>query len=776
MMKSRMHNLLTTTNTEGAHISSAQNLTYWRNWLARAWPDAEPPTRQDGFVVDTLLIILAWALVSFPFLSGHSFIAWDDVDAFFPQARFVASAISHGHAPWWNPYVFGGQPVLGDPQGMIFTPQVLIGILTGAHFNLYLFDLTSLAMELCGGIALARYARTYSNTRTLPILGALVFIAGGVATSRLEHATQIDSYSLLPLQLLALRAVCLRPTVLRTVLLTLALTAGVLNLNQVVFLSFFAFLPFMGLHLYESSYRPRAFLALAVAGIVVVLADMPVLSAIKEFLAFSNRATMGVGASVGYSFPAFNLASIFLPGMYGVLSPQNGLWPPTDPSQDYLYIGIIPVSICLSSLLFLFRMSAITALCWISIVLWFTFAMGTNTPFYPALFHHVPGFSNFRRPADGAFFLNLFMALLIGSFRKPERPQFDPWPLSAAIATLLMIGLGCVLTLLWPYAQRSGHVQDCMIILRAFAWRVAIIGAVGLAFVSIRWRTKNYLLAPIMIAVTIGDLSYPGRAGAVFAPGWNAIELPDVYSGSLSWNVPRNPLEQTITFLQSNGVAGANPVYRMEAIGGSLGGSMPMAFRILTTQGYNPLVSGVYREAVGAQYLQNETKHFTAEAPSYNSSDYRRLSLRYVLIQRDIAAHAAQFGPLGAAAEKIRANFIASNWAQRLPDQGEYEIWQLSNALPRAMLLTANGSERTCDLTSYGTVLVSVQCHSTVPGLLILGDAFAPGWRACVNDNPARVEPYDSIFRSVAVPEGDSWVTFRYQPIPFLRNSYCSKH
>ncbi len=75
---------------------------------------------------------------------------------------------------------------------MIFTPQVLVGILAGAHFNLYIFDIVSLTTELCGGVALARYARTYSDTRRCQYSGALVFVAGGVATSRLEHVTQIE--------------------------------------------------------------------------------------------------------------------------------------------------------------------------------------------------------------------------------------------------------------------------------------------------------------------------------------------------------------------------------------------------------------------------------------------------------------------------------------------------------------------------------------------------------------------------------------------------------
>ena len=285
------------------------------NALGHVWPDAKAPGGRLGFVADVLLIAVIWAIVRMPYLLGRSFIPWDSADAFFPQTKFVVTAVLNGQAPWWNPYLYGGQPVLGDPQGMIFTPQSLVGILAGNHFNLHIFDVTTLFVELCGGIALARYARAYSNTRTLPILGALVFFAGGVATSRLQHVTQIDSYGLLPLQILALRAVCLRPTVLRTFLLTAVLTATALNPNQVVFLSAFAFLPFVLLHLYQSPRRGAAILSLAVAALFVLAASLPSMSAIGEFVALSVRSSMSVDASGISSFPPFNLASVFLPGL-----------------------------------------------------------------------------------------------------------------------------------------------------------------------------------------------------------------------------------------------------------------------------------------------------------------------------------------------------------------------------------------------------------------------------------------------------------------------------
>ncbi len=737
----------------------------WRSWLARA------TTARGAFTFEALLIVLAWAVVSERFLRGQLVIPWDSTDAFFPQARFVVDAIRGGQAPWWNPFLYGGQPVLGDPQGMIFTPQVLVGLFAGAHFNQYVFDVTSLATVLCGGIGLAWYARAYSDSRTLPILGALVFIAGGVATSRLQHVPQIASYGLLPLQLLALRAVCLRPTVLRTVLLVLVLVAGVLNPNQVTFLSAFALLPFVGLHLIESRGRIVALLALAVAAVVVVLAALPMLSAILEFVAISNRPATDITESYGTSFPLFNIASVFLPGLYGVINPLNGTWTPTDLTQDYLYVGIIPAVVLLASLFFPRQASAVTALCWVGLIAAFVFAMGMNTPVYPFLFHHVPGFSAFRRPADGGYFINLFIALLVGSARVPERARLAPWPMPVIVATVLAIGAGGLLVLVALYAEHRGHGADLLILLRAFAWRLAILVAVVLVLSRMDRRAVWWLVAPLMIGLTVLDLADAGRARSVFGAEARGSEIAQTYSGSLSWSTPHNSLEASITFLQQSGAAGDNPAWRIEAIGGGLSTNMPMAFRILTTQGYDPLQLRAYDQAVGAQDLLNEAKQFTTESPSYDSPDYRRLGLRYVLIHRYIAENTVNFGAFGAAVAKIRAGFMAGDWARLLPAPGLYEIWQLRNAMARANVVAADGTEQPCDVVSYGTVSVSVRCHAAAPGRLVLGDSYAPGWRACIDGSPVPVEPFQGIFRSVTVPQGDSRTDFHYQAVPFLRTA-----
>lgn len=61
-----------------------------------------------------------------------------------------------------------------------------------------------------------------------------------------------------------------------------------------------------------------------------------------------------------------------------------------------------------------------------------------------------------------------------------------------------------------------------------------------------------------------------------------------------------------------------------------------------------------------------------------------------------------------------------------------------------------------------------LRVEQTRPGILVLTDAWYPGWMATVDGTPAEVFPVDGIFRGVMLGEGNHDVVFEYTPSSFV--------
>ncbi len=67
--------------------------------------------------------------------------------------------------------------------------------------------------------------------------------------------------------------------------------------------------------------------------------------------------------------------------------------------------------------------------------------------------------------------------------------------------------------------------------------------------------------------------------------------------------------------------------------------------------------------------------------------------------------------------------------------------------------------------TTYRTNHVEIKVECDEPGgFLVLRDAFFPGWRATIDNAPAKIYPTDLMFRGVMVPKGTHHVRFVYRP------------
>lgn len=73
-----------------------------------------------------------------------------------------------------------------------------------------------------------------------------------------------------------------------------------------------------------------------------------------------------------------------------------------------------------------------------------------------------------------------------------------------------------------------------------------------------------------------------------------------------------------------------------------------------------------------------------------------------------------------------------------------------------------------CTIELYAPNHVAVTGETQLPGMLVLLDAFGPGWSASVNGGPTAIVPVNGAFRGLPVPAGRWRVAMTYRP-PFLR-------
>ncbi len=62
------------------------------------------------------------------------------------------------------------------------------------------------------------------------------------------------------------------------------------------------------------------------------------------------------------------------------------------------------------------------------------------------------------------------------------------------------------------------------------------------------------------------------------------------------------------------------------------------------------------------------------------------------------------------------------------------------------------------------TTKISIALDGVSKGILVLADAFFPGWKAAIDGKPARVIAVDLLYRGVEIPEGAQEVVFEYDP------------
>lgn len=422
-----------------------------RKWLPRGFNSATLYRHAGSFV---LCLLLAVAFFH-PFVIGQRSFLWDTQEFGFPYLNMVTRTLSQtGHLPLWNMYNFSGYSFAGDIESGMFSPVTwLFALLFGgiqfpqlAYFFIFNFTLGGFfAYLLC-----YRLTKNYFAA----IAGAVAFAFSGYAMGHISHLGQDTLYQWIPAVVLAFQYSFEKRSNFTTLLagLTLGLALLVGHPNTSLYLMYFlaAFI------LVTAISTKKKWKEMLIRGIVSItfgfLIAAVMILPVADLTLKSNRLALTYDQqSQHFSLNPADLWGMVSPNQHHILEKNalavfNGS---VDITQNYLYIGILPLIAILFAIGFSFykrdwRVWFFAGMAFLAVLLGF----GNNTPLNWIFFNVMPGFNKVRMAVQimSIFFFTMAILSAFGFAKilelvKGKKRDFAALILGIALVTVVIFDI-----------------------------------------------------------------------------------------------------------------------------------------------------------------------------------------------------------------------------------------------------------------------------------------------------------------------------------------------
>jgi len=750
--------------------------------------------RGAGYLLAAAGFVLAWVILCWPWLSGSVTIPFDAKAHFQAQVQFLANALHSGQSPFWNHNVFGGSPQIADPQSLIFSPAILLALLSPTP-SFREVDAYVLAHLLAGGLALLLFFRDRGWHPAGGLMAALVFAFGASAAWRVQHVGQIASLAFFAIAFWLTARMLQRSSVLSGVFAGLAAGLMVLEPDQVALLGGYVLFGMVVAHWFSGGWSAfRASLlpivAASIAGLAVIA--MPLIWT-WLFAEATTRPAIDLAEAGRGSLHPVSLLTAFIGDLFGAKDPGVDFWGPYNNPQwakelflsqnmGQVYFGALPLLLMLApgltrgwlwdkavrplTLMFAFMV---------------LFALGRYTPLFQLAYDYLPGVKVFRRPADATFLIGGLAAVLSGYVLH----RILTAEAGTSFRRDLLIGAGSVLASIGvalAVSRGEGHLADAWKpVVLALGW-FAVAG--GAFFALQRWRGAlgTAAAAVLVTGVVAADL------GVNNGPNESTALPPQIYDV-----LEPGTKNETIALLKrlTSQPTGSPRRDRVELLG--MGFEWPNAGMVHGfdhTLGYNPLRLEDFSEAVGTRdgIASPSERKFTPLFPSYRCRLANLLGLRYIAspVPIDQVDHGLRSGDLNLIA-RTKEGYVYEN-PHALPrvqfvggwQFADFESMKLSGRWPdtdpqQAVLLDVEPPVATPEgpaavqaevkLTQYRNAHVEIEVTTPAAGFVVLNDIWHPWWKAEVDGVETEILKANVLFRAVQVPAGTHKIRFTFQPL-----------
>jgi hypothetical protein len=674
-------------------------------------PGTRAPGRRRGdLLAIAVLIALPVIIFGVPALLGHAVLPGDDLTQNFPLRVLAGREIRGGQLPLYNPYIWGGAPLLASWNAAAAYPLTfLFAVLPGTAA----WTLNMIVTWAVAGLGTFFFLRALRLGSLPSLLGAVSFAFAGAMPAQVAHLGLVAGMSWVPVQLLGvLRLTEARGTASR--LRWIAVLAGTFGLTIL-------------------AGEPRA---VADAGVVVVIyaawrvarlgrsSDRAATSAAAGSVAaglvlgiclgavqwLPGLAVIGTSQRGASSVALFNSGSLphrwlLLMLVPDLLGGSGSLGQPAFFANYNLaevtgYVGILPL-VAAAALLGRLRLRPRLpewAIWHVIALVGFVLALGGNTP-AGSLLAHLPLFGGLRLPSRNICVADLALAVLLAYWadqplgdrsrrflpaRGGRRADLETvLGVLPALAMIVVVVLGLTWgTGLFHWLRAGPGAVGAAGPLRPWLVPYALIGAGAIAFVIFGWRLQPRLrsrwlggliaidlvvftiLSVVAVLPGLGGGPGPGPgANAAAAPGGRAAAVPPSGRSGAAAAPARGPRP-----IAALGFPGRFAIYDPDQIAAHelpvLGApDLNATSATPSVQGYTSLVDGFYAAATGAHQAMGQGQDVLApRAVGDGTLDQLNTSALLTpsayLLTRSGAGPAA--GPAGTGRRDIAANHKAT--------------------------------------------------------------------------------------------------------------------
>lgn len=691
----------------------------------------------------------------------------DPFFAFYPRRQFFTETIRAGDLPFWNPYMLGGYPAVGDTNAQTFYPFNWLAALylsPARSFSILAWFHLSLTGLLMFGMLRSHKLRSSSS-----LLGSVSWMLSGILVVWLEHPHRLSSFAWLPGLFWAFHVGNRRRKPAFSVLAGLAMALMILG-GQPQYAAIGGVL--LGLYALTSSLDkdkggwnwdrwPLVSLGIT-AAIGLGLGAIQLLPT-YEFTLQSHREPRPMHFWLWSALPLRHLSTFWLPDLFG--SPEVGkypYWGKLNYVEYTFYFGVFP---CLLSMLApaLNRKNKIAWLWSGILVLTALVAVGSPLAHLARLVPGMTYFSLHRMMSHTPFLGSWLAALGFDALTRREDFRHAPW-LGASAAVLIL----CTGIVLHACRLEVRHHWDGITpeLLRQAS--LLVVGLFGAFLMVKRPRVGSAL---ILLVVTT-DLFLWGRT-------FNPVS-------SLDLLYPHNQVTDWLK--EDEGLFRVLPLRNDERV---FGENVLSVFHIGTPDGYLALTLRHYKEMMYAiaPYFDDEARRF--EGPHINiivarsfRPQHSLLNVKYILssaplqdpqlhracvcqgvyvyenvavLPRAYVVHQAE--PLSRDATLERLG--SSDW-------DFHENILVPEGLDLDQMQVLDGGDTPdptpVSIDEHRPNRVRLTASLERAGFLVLADPFCLGWQASINGQPVDIIRANHGLRAIFLEPGHHHIEFAFRP------------